>query len=139
MSAAREVMKSIVFFLVLISAGVVLADDSSRLAQLETALSEVRQEQQAVYQQFQMVQELRRNDMQIAFKTGAQSSAILGMQSLPSVNYDENAGQQRAQQDRIEQRSRDMNALYARYVELERQRKALFDQIIDLRTHAKDR
>ena len=35
-----------------------------RVAQLETALNQVQQEQQALYQQFQMAQELRRNEIQ---------------------------------------------------------------------------
>ena len=35
-----------------------------RIAQLEMALNHVSQEQQSVYQQFQMLQELRRNETQ---------------------------------------------------------------------------
>ena len=35
-----------------------------RITQLEMALNHVSQEQQSVYQQFQMLQELRRNEMQ---------------------------------------------------------------------------
>ena len=36
-----------------------------RIVQLEITLNNINQEQQAVYQQFQMVQELRRNEMQV--------------------------------------------------------------------------
>jgi hypothetical protein len=67
-------MKPIILALLVLSsglAGLVLAQTAPslpkqdpRIAQLEMALNQVQQEQQAVYQQFQMTQELRRNDIQ---------------------------------------------------------------------------
>lgn len=132
-------MRRIAFFLFLLTVGVALAQtgNQSRLAQLEKVLASVQQEQQAVYQQFQMVQELRRSDMQpFLYRPEAQSLPGSGMQGLPSIDYDENVSQQRAQQERIESHTREMNALYARYVELAAQRKALLDQIVDLATQS---
>jgi len=131
-------MRRIAFFLFLLTVGVALAQtgNQSRLAQLEKVLASVQQEQQAVYQQFQMVQELRRSDMQPLYRPEAQSPSVSSMQSLPSIDYDENVSQQRAQQERIESHTREMNALYARYVELAAQRKALLDQIVDLATQS---
>lgn len=133
-------MRRIIFFLLLISAGVVLADagNTSGSAQLEMALTRVQQEQQAVYQQFQMIQELRRSDMESGYRPGAPPSPA-NMQALPSINYDESVAQQRQQQERIEQRTHEMNSLYARYVELGRQRQALLDQIINLAMPPKSR
>ncbi|OHC66155.1 MAG: hypothetical protein A2045_06745 [Rhodocyclales bacterium GWA2_65_20] len=133
-------MRAIVVFLLLICAGWVQAETGSaaRLAQLETALTRVQQEQQSVYQQFQMVQELRRGEMQAALPRDAQGSAVAGMQGLPSIDYDVNVRQQRERQERFERSGRELNALYARYVELAAQRKALLDQILDLSINPKN-
>lgn len=134
-------MRRIVFLLLLISAGVVFAADgsSSRLAQLETALNRVQQEQQAVYQQFLMVQELRRSDMESEYRPTAPLPPVSNMETLPSVNYDENVRQRHERLDRIERRSREMDSLYARYVELGRQRQTLLDQIVNLATQPSGR
>jgi len=134
-------MRSIIFFLFLICAGRVAADagSASPSAQLEKALARVQQEQQSVYQQFQMVQELRRSELRSAYEPEVRSSTISSLQSQPTVNYDENVRLQREQQERIEQSTRNLNALYARYVELERERKALLNQIFDLARQPRDR
>ena len=133
-------MRVVVLLLFLICSGWVQADAGSaaRLAQLQTALAQVQQEQQAVYQQFQMLQELRRSETQSAYQRDAQGAGVSSMQSLPPVDYDANIRQQRERQERIEQSSRDMNALYARYVELAAQRKTLLDQIFALATQPKN-
>lgn len=130
-------MKRVVLLLLLIAAGWVGAATGSeaRRAQLEAAVNRVQQEQQSVYQQFQMVLELRRQAMQEAYQPsppGAPASVATSMESLPPVNYDENIRQQRERQERSQQSARDLNALYARYVELGEQRKALVDQIARL-------
>ena len=135
-------MRWLVSLLLLIGASWTLADEGSaaRLARLEMALVGLQREQQSVYQQFQMAQELRRGEMQAVYQpsVGTRSAAASGMETLPAIDYDENVRQQRERQERIRQSNRDLNALYARHAELAEQRKALLDQILELAIHAKD-
>ena len=83
------VMKAIILTLFLLSsslAGSVLAQTAPsadpqpdpRIAQLETVLNRVQQEQQSVYQEFQMTQELRRNEIQEGHPLIVQGSAGMG-------------------------------------------------------------
>jgi len=59
-------MKPILVFLLLIATGTAYADADTRdkLNQLRTALDGVRQEQQSVYQNYQMARELRLTEVQ---------------------------------------------------------------------------
>ncbi|MBA4143818.1 MAG: hypothetical protein H0X43_12705 [Nitrosospira sp.] len=102
----------------------------SRIAQLEIALNHVNQEQQSVYQQFQMVQELRRNEVQGGDPLMVQGMG--GIKDAPPINYDDNIRAQRERQELVEQYNRDLNRLYSRYSELGEQKKTLLDQIMDL-------
>lgn len=111
-----------------------------RIAQLETALNHVQQEQQAVYQQFQMTQELRRNEIQENYPQSIQTPhsmmqapyAMGGLKDNPPQSYDDNVRMQRERQERIEQYTHDLNRLYSRYAELGEQKRVLLDQLIDL-------
>jgi hypothetical protein len=97
------------------------------------------QAQQSVYQQFQMVQELRRNETQVnppqAVLNTSPSDApysMGGANSNPSLSYDENVRLQRERQERIQQYTRDLNDLYSRYSELEEQKRAVLGQLMEL-------
>lgn len=104
-----------------------------RLAQLEMALNHLSQEQQAVYQQFQMIQELRRNEIQDSQPLTAQGYlAMGGVKDVPPASYDDNIRLQRERTERIQQYTRDLNQLYARYAELGNQKRALLDQLTEL-------
>lgn len=111
-----------------------------RIAQLETALNHVQQEQQAVYQQFQMTQELRRNEIQENYPQAIQTPhsmmqapyAMGGLKDNPPQSYDDNVRMQRERQERIEQYTRDLNRLYSRYAELGEQKRVLLDQLMEL-------
>ena len=111
-----------------------------RVAQLETALNHVQQEQQAVYQQFQMTQELRRNEIQENYPQAIQTPhsmmqapyAMGGLKDNPPQSYDDNVRMQRERQERIEQYTRDLNRLYSRYAELGEQKRVLLDQLMEL-------
>ena len=145
-------MKPIILALLVLSsglAGLVLAQTAPslplpkqdpRIAQLEMALNQVQQEQQAVYQQFQMTQELRRNDIQENFPQAIQTPsstvqypyAMGGLKDNAPVSYDDTVRLQRERQERIEQYSRDLNRLYSRYAELAEQKKVLLNQLMEL-------
>ncbi len=58
-----------------------------RITQLELALNHVSQEQQSVYQQFQMLQELRRHEMQDTNTLVMQDMG--GVKDMPPISYDE--------------------------------------------------
>ncbi|MEO6563759.1 MAG: hypothetical protein ABIN99_12070 [Nitrosospira sp.] len=143
-------MKPIILVLLVLSsglAGLVLAQTAPslpqqdpRIAQLELALNQVQQEQQAVYQQFQMTQELRRNDIQENFPQAIQTPsstvqypyAMGGLRDNAPVSYDDTVRLQRERQERIEQYTRDLNRLYSRYTELAEQKKVLLNQLMEL-------
>jgi hypothetical protein len=104
-----------------------------RLAQLEIALNHLSQEQQAVYQQFQMIQELRRNEIQDSQPLTVQGYLTMGgVKDAPPASYDDNIRLQRESTERIQQYTRDLSQLYARYAELGNQKRALLDQLTEL-------
>ena len=104
-----------------------------RLAQLEMALNHLSQEQQAVYQQFQMIQELRRNEIQDSQPLTVQGYLTMGgVKDAPPASYDDNIRLQRERTERIQQYTRDLSQLYARYAELGNQKRALLDQLTEL-------
>ncbi len=108
-----------------------------RIAQLETVLNRVQQEQQSVYQQFQMTQELRRNEIQEGHPLIVQGpSGMGGVKDTPPVNYDDNIRMQRERQERIQQYDRDLNELHSRYSELGEQKRALIDQLMEITSGA---
>jgi hypothetical protein len=137
-------MKPIILALLLLFSGVTApvyaqaAPDPStkpdpRLAQLEIALNHLSQEQQAVYQQFQMIQELRRNEIQDSQPLTMQGYLTMGgVKDAPPASYDDNIRLQRERTERIQQYTRDLSQLYARYAELGNQKRALLDQLTEL-------
>lgn len=109
------------------------------IARLETVLSHVNQEQRAVYHQFQMTQELRRNEMQEGYPSLQAPSTMVqgfyvagGLKDNPPQSYDDNVRLLRERQERIQQYTQDLDRLYARYAELGEQKKLLLDQLMEL-------
>lgn len=108
-----------------------------RLVQLEMALNHLSQEQQAVYQQFQMIQELRRNEIQDSQPLTMQGCLTMGgVKDAPPASYDDNIRLLRERTERIQQYTRDLNQLYARYAELGNQKRALLGQLTELAQQA---
>jgi hypothetical protein len=101
-----------------------------RIAQLEMALSHVSQEQQSVYQQFQMLQDLRRSEIQDITPLVTQDMG--GVKDMPPITYDDSVRIQRERKERFQQHSRELDRLYARYSELGEQKKALLEQLREL-------
>ena len=100
-----------------------------RITQLEMALNHVSQEQQSVYQQFQMLQELRRNEIQ---DSNPLVQEMGGVKDMPPISYDESIALQRERKERFNQHTRDLDRLYARYAELGEQKKVILDQLREL-------
>jgi hypothetical protein len=101
-----------------------------RIAQLEMALSHISQEQQSVYQQFQMLQDLRRSEIQDITPLVTQDMG--GVKDMPAITYDDSVRIQRERKERFQQNSRELDRLYARYSELGEQKKAILEQIREL-------
>lgn len=121
------------FLIALISALPALAvEPDPRLLRLEAAYEHAQREQQAVYQQFMMAQELRRNELQKELPGGGYGPIYRGPNGLESqrpLDYDENQRRQRERQDRLNRLEQDIAQSYSRYLELGKQKQAIQEQI----------
>jgi hypothetical protein len=110
------------------SGSIAAADNKSELAELYAAVSLLNQEQQAVFQQFQMVQELRRaNDRDFY---ASQLSPPQYAAGVP--NYADLVSRQQEVVRRGEDLAQQANRIYADYAEIEGRKKALQQRIYDL-------
>jgi predicted nucleic acid-binding Zn-ribbon protein len=119
--------------LALLLSGLGFADPQTdaEIQRLESQLQRVQQEQQSLYQQFQMVQELRRTEVQAENPQVIQNSTDYSMAN-PPPNYDDLVREKTRREDRIKQYTEELNRVYARYSELEAQRKLLLDRLNEL-------
>ena len=99
---------------------------SQQLARVNSALAAMSAEQAAVYQQFQMVQEMRRNEER-------RNSTLPGTTygSTPP-NFDDVQRAEDARAQRIVDLAAESDRLYARYRELEEQKRVLLDTVSTL-------
>jgi hypothetical protein len=123
-------MRRVIFFVLLmfLSAAALAqpaADADTPLRRAETALYAVREEQRAVYQQFQMMQTLQQAEMQGS--AGASSPVYVPQGQLP--NYDDMARARQEQQDRLKNYAYELQQLYARYRDLGAEAAQLLNQV----------
>ena len=112
-----------VFLAVLASSGWAANDIDQQMRRLEATLTRISQEQQSVYQQFQMVQELRRS-------AEAQMQPLQSYTPPPTPpNYDDVKREEEARAQQIKEYTYELDRLYARYRELEEQKKPLLDEL----------
>ena len=109
-----------VFWVALFATSGALAQ--SQAAQLREAIAVLNTEQQAVYQQFQMLQTLRQQT--VPYDQTPPSG--------PPQNYDDVMAQRRASEEQMKRYQGDMDALYQRYRELEEQKQPLLLQLRQL-------
>ena len=154
-TAVGEAMKPIILALILLNSSVIASAlaqtvpgpyprtsypvPDPRVAQLETALNQVRQELQVLYQQFLVMQALRQNEIQESFPLATYVPSIekspyatSGLIDNPPQSYDEKIRSQKEHQERIQQYTLDINSLHSRYNELGEQKKVLMDQLMEL-------
>ncbi len=105
------------------------ADQDDRLRRLEVAVSRIQQEQQSAYQQFGMVQELRRSLIQQT--TPPPLPAVSGIDG-DLLDYDEQVRQRKQIEEQLRRYTVELDRLYARYRELEEQKRPLLDRISEL-------
>lgn len=104
-----------------------------RIARLETVLNKMEQERQSAYQQFQMMQELRRYEIQEGDPLIWRGpSGMGGARNGSPINYDDNILAQRERRERIQRYNRELNSLYLRYSELGVRKRVLIDQLREL-------
>jgi hypothetical protein len=125
---ARSPLTSVVVALTVIVLGLSRAEAAADdLKGLQDALNIVNQEQQAVYQQFQMLQELRRRDAEAA------RPPAVGYQVGPPRNYEDVMAAQKAQAERDGRYSRQLDELYSRHRDLDRERRSIMESMQKLR------
>jgi hypothetical protein len=103
-----------------------VADNSTELEKLYSALNMLNQQQQAVYQQFQMVQEIRRSNA-LAFESAPMPRQLYGQ--VP--NYDEMVEAQNDAILRGEYLTQKADQLLAEYKEIEDKKKPVQSRIYD--------
>lgn len=96
---------------------------------VEGALNRLSQEQVAVYQQFQIVQEMRRSEERLAL----QRMPIYRLSTFaPPPNVEDIQRDEDARTQRMNQLQGEVDRLYARYRELEEQKRPLLDTLAGL-------
>ena len=122
-------MRQITFVLLMLLSAAAVAqsatDAYTPLRQAEAVLSAVREEQRAVYQQFQMIQTLQQAEMQSA--AAAPWSVYVPQGQIP--NFDDMARARQEQQDRLSNYAYDLQQLYARYRDLGAEAAQRLDQM----------
>jgi predicted nucleic acid-binding Zn-ribbon protein len=125
-------MRRILTALVLTLSSLAFANPQTEaeIKRLETELQRIQQEQQSLYQQFQMIQELRRTELQMENPPVVQNAPDYN--NNPPPNYDDLVREKAKREDRIKQYTYDLNRNYARYQELEDQKRLLLDRLNEL-------
>ncbi len=104
------------------------ADNSAELQNLYNALNMLTQEQQVIYQQFQMVQAMMRRTPQVAY--GGQGRQVQQMGEFP--NYFDLIEERKNVDRREEDLYRQSEELIAKYNQIEEQKKPLQERIYSL-------
>ena len=121
--------KSAILFLFALFSGAALAaqsDTDFELRRLTTLLDAIRQEQQSVYQQFQMAEAMQRSEAKSA-ETGAPPA-----QDGRPPSYDDNVRAKQELQTRLQHYADEMKRLSDKYRELGNQGAGLMEEIRSL-------
>ncbi|TXI24797.1 MAG: hypothetical protein E6Q61_03935 [Nitrosomonas sp.] len=102
----------------------------AQIQDLEASLLRTTQHQQSVFQQFQMLQEIRRFEVaQDSFTTLSQSPQAGGTLNSPIVDYDDAVRAKQDRQRKLQQYTLDLETLYQRFQELESEKRMIMEQI----------
>jgi len=107
------------------------SDIATEIRDLQSQIATIQQEQQSVFQQFQMLQSLRRDEQQAANPTVIENSPVYSSDN-PPPNYDDIVRDKAARDQRIRQYTSDLNTLFARYQSLEEQKPPLLARLREL-------
>lgn len=109
------------------------ADNGAELEKLYSALNMLNQQQQAIYQQFQMVQEIRRDNVPLLY-----GMPIPSQLNGQMANYGEMVETQKNAIARGENLSRQADQLLDKYNEIEEMKKPLRSKIYELSLKARE-
>ncbi|HZP85932.1 MAG TPA: hypothetical protein VFB54_03870 [Burkholderiales bacterium] len=96
----------------------------ARIRRIELALNVINGEQQSIYQQFQMVQELRRGAMERAYESNLSYTP-----PATPPSYDDVVRERYEREQRIRQYGEELDRLYAHYRELDARKQTLLDAL----------
>lgn len=105
-------------------------DVQDLISQHQSELNRIQQEAQTAHQQFMMIQELRRyeiNDASVSMQPS------VNVKSIPIPSYEDILKDKKEKEARIQQYGADLDALYSRHKELEVRRNELFNDIEQLK------
>ena len=123
----------ILIMFLLLSLNAAAADESTELQRLHSAVNMLNQEQQSIYQQFQMVQELIRGNFQ-----APSSTQIQPMQTMGGVpDYADVIAAQKNAVRRGEELYEKANQLLVKYGEIEEEKRPLQQRILKLMIDSK--
>lgn len=105
------------------------SETDAEVARLQAQLRNIEQEQQSVYQQFQMLQTFRHDEQLAAHPPVIENSPVYSNMDTPPPNYDDIVKDKAARDQRIQQYTADLNNLYARHQLLEQQKQALLARL----------
>jgi hypothetical protein len=119
-----------VAILLAMSPAIGLADSNAdvEIKQLESALHRLDQAQQSVYQQFQMVQALRRSKAAGIEEGGTPSYGV----APPPIDYDTLQQQRKQRKEELSHLADELDRLYAEHQALEQKKRALIDRLNEL-------
>jgi hypothetical protein len=120
-------MRNILLWLLLAICIPAQADTETQRQRLEKELTRIQQESQSTYQQFLMIQELRRNEMSEAPMITAQP--ISPEKSIPIPKYEALVQQRQGKQERIKQYAIELDSLYSHFKALEDEKHAILEQL----------
>jgi phage host-nuclease inhibitor protein Gam len=124
-------MRSLIWILPLLALSfAAAADDKAEIQELYAAVSALNQEQQSLYQQFQMLQEVRRTNDREFFNSQVRPPQL----TTEIPKYDEVGDAQREVVRRAEELTRQSDQLYAQYNELGARKALLQQRILELTT-----
>ncbi len=112
----------------------VAADNEKQLLELEAAIAQHQQEQQTLFQQFQMLQELRRHEVTQDDQVAPTGNGITFSGEAPK--YEDLAKYQEDRVEKIRHYTDKLNELYRRYQEIENERQALIELLNGLKSGA---
>ena len=97
----------------------------ARRKMIEASLAMLDREQQSIFQQFQMTQELRRFELQSSTLNVPQ---IFGP-GVPPPNFEDVVSARAARDERLRRYGEELDRLYARYREIDEQKRALLAEL----------
>jgi len=122
-------MRSLVWVLLLFSLSfAAAADDRAELQGLYATLGALNQEQQSLFQQFQMLQEVRRSNDRAFYSSQLQPADI----TTQVPNYEDVVQAQKEVLHRGEEMTRQSDQLYAQYNEIEAKKAQVRQRILEL-------